>query len=134
MKAGDWVLVIAAIIGGGGLSGLFASLLVPLIRRPAVRAEATERLTGAASVLIDQLQEEVNAARTEAHTARMEAREAGQEAAAARRTVRTLGQEVDELTGRLHKLIGWIHQESMTLERLRTLVPGPPSTNGSPHR
>ena len=89
-----------------------------------MRAEATARITGAAALLVDQLQEEVTAARKDA-------REAGQEAAAALRTVRTLGAEVDELTNRLHRLIDWIHDPTMNLDRLRILVPGPPSSNGS---
>jgi hypothetical protein len=51
--------------------------------------------------------------------------------------VRTLGTEMDELTNRLHRLIGWIHDPTMTLDRLRVLVPGPPTPpsngNGSRH-
>ena len=131
MSAGNWLLLSSAIIGGGGVSGFVGSLVAPLVRRPVVRAEATERLTAASVSLVEQLQEEVKAARTEAHTARMEAREAGQEASAARRTVRAMSGEMDELTSRLHRLIGWIHEPTMSLERLRVLVPGPPSANNS---
>lgn len=135
MKTGDWVLLIATVIGGGGISSLVGSLAVPLIRRPAVRAEATERLTGAASVLVDQLQEEVARARMEAQGARTEAREASQEAAAARRSVHALSSEVDELTDRLRRMISWIHEPTMTLSRLRMLVPGPPKqSNGTGQR
>jgi hypothetical protein len=132
MKASEWVVPVGLIIGGGGLSGLIGSLLAPLIRRPVVRAEATARITGAAAVLVDQLQEEVAAARKEA-------REMGQEAQATLRTVRTLSSEMDELTSRMHRLIDWIHDPTMTLDRLRVLVPGPPAPppnsngNGSPH-
>jgi hypothetical protein len=130
MKTSDWLVLVGLIIGGGGTSGLVGSLLAPLIRRPAVRAEATARITGAAALLVDQLQEEVTAARKDA-------REAGAEAASALRTVRTLGAEVDELTNRLHRLIGWIHDPTMSLDRLRVLVPGPPTSpsngNGSRH-
>jgi hypothetical protein len=124
VSAGEWVVVIGALIGGGGLSGFLGALVVPLVRRPAVRAEATARITGAAALLIDQLQEEVTAARKDA-------REAGQEASAALRTVRTLGVEVDELTNKLHRLIGWIHDPTMSLDRLRVLVPGPPPSGQS---
>lgn len=132
MSAGDWVLLVSTVIGGGGVSGFVGSLVAPLVRRPVVRAEATERLTAASVSLVDQLQEEVAAARTEAATARTEAREAGQEAAAARRTVRALSGEMDELTDRLRRLISWIHEPTMTLDRLRVLVPPPPGpTNGA---
>jgi hypothetical protein len=49
MKTSDWLVLVGLIIGGGGTSGLVGSLLAPLIRRPAVRAEATARITGAAA-------------------------------------------------------------------------------------
>lgn len=132
MKAQEWVPLLAAVIGGGGASGVVASLLLPLFRRPVVRAEATGLLTDAATGLVNELQEEVARARAEAQSARAEAREAGQEAAAARRTVRELSSEMDELTDKLRRLIGWIHDPYMTLDRLRLMAPMPPgTTNGT---
>jgi uncharacterized membrane protein len=128
VKTSEWITLISVAIGSGGLFGFVSALVVPLVRRPAVKAEATERLTEAAMQQVDQLQEEVREARRETRETRQEAREASQEAAQARRTVQVLNSEVEELTTKLHRLIGWIHEDSMTMDRLRILVPAiPPS-------
>lgn len=124
MKASEWITLVSVAIGSGGLFSLVWAIVLPLIRRPAIKAEATERLTDAAMAQVDQLQERVN----EAEKAAKEARE---EAEATRQQVRAIRRECADLAERMAQLARWIHQPEMSLERLRAMVPLAPGANGT---
>lgn len=86
MTAGEWVTAVGAILAGvGGLGWLGKALHSAVFGGEVRRANAAVALTGAAKVMVDELQEEVHAARSEARAARAETAELRKEIAELRR-------------------------------------------------
>jgi len=128
---GSVASVVASALAGGG----FVAIVNAFARRRAVKADVTEKLTGAALKMLQAAQTDANEAYREASEARREAAEARRETGQARREVAQLSAEVDALAGRVHRLLGWIHDPYMSIERLRVLAPMPPEqVNGAGHR
>lgn len=121
-----WLASIAAsALAGGG----FVAIVNALARRRAVKADVTEKLTGAALKMLQAAQADANEAYKEASEARKEAMAARRET---RRELDQLSAELDAFAGRVRRLLGWIHDPYMTLERLRMLAPMPPEqVNGA---
>ena len=115
----DWVAILGAALGAGGLSGLATAL----IARPKTRADAVSVLTDAAVKQVNELQEQVTEARAEAQRAR-------QESEAARQQVRLLTAEVDECMDRLRAWRAAIFSPQATVEGLRAMVGPEPGANG----
>jgi len=117
----------SALVGGG-----FVAIVNALARRRAVKADVTEKLTGAALKMLQAAQADANEAYKEASEARREAMEARRET---RRELDQLSAELDAFAGRVRRLLSWIHDPYMTLERLRVLAPMPPEpVNGNSPR
>lgn len=113
------VSIAGAILASGGT----VSLIQAITHRRTDRADATARLTDAAMLQVDQLQERVQEAEQAARDARQESDDARRQMAAVRR-------EASELVDRLSSLARWIHDPYMTLDRLRVMVP--PNGNHPP--
>lgn len=125
-----WLASIAAsALAGGG----FVAIVNALARRRAVRADVTEKLTGAALKMLQAAQTDANEAYREASEARREAAEARRET---RQKLDQLSAELDAFAGRVRRLLGWIHDPYMTIDRLRVLAPMPPEqqVNGAQSR
>ena len=121
-----WLASIAAsaLVGGG-----FVAIINAVARRRAVKADVTEKLTGAALKMLQAAQADANEAYKEASEARREAMEARRET---RRELDQLSVELDAFGRRVRRLLGWIHDPSMSIERLRVLAPMPPEqVNGA---
>lgn len=121
-------LVASALAGGG-----FVAIVNAVARRRTVKADATEKLTDSALKMLQVAGADANEAYKEASEARQEAAEARRETGHARREVAQLSAEVDALAAKMHRLLGWIHDPYMSIDRLRVLAPMPPmqSTNGT---
>jgi hypothetical protein len=111
--------IIGSLLGSGGIAWIVTSIA----RRRTAPFDNAARLSDAAMVQVDQLQEQVKEARVEANECRLETSEA-------RRQVRRLAADVDVLANRLHMLTLAIHDPGVTIERLRRMVPISPSVNG----
>lgn len=116
MTAANWIAIIAAIVGGGGIAGFGGSLIAGLVQRPKVKADAVKLLTDAAVQQVNEMQEEVASARAEV--------------AEARRHVRMLTAEVDACMRRLREWRAAILSPAATLPRLREMVDLEPGHNG----
>lgn len=103
-------VVAAALVGGGLVAWIQAKARVPL-----TKAEAADRLNDATLEWAEQV-------KTDAMDARREAREAREDAEEARRQIRAVRDEAEHLAGYLRWLVMSIHEPTMTIERLRTLV------------
>ena len=140
----DWVPIVGAALGAGGVSGIAGSLLTGLLARPKVKADAVLALTDAAVKQVNELQEEVSAARKETVAARKEtaaarretaaAREetaaARQETEAARTEVRLLTAEVDACLRTMRAWRAAIFSPAATVDGLRAMVGTEHGTNG----
>lgn len=119
----DWVKLLIAVLGGGGLAGIINGVISPLIRRDAIGAQVEKDRVSAAMQIVNELQEEVK-------SARQETREVTKDAQEARRIIGRLDTEVSALRGRVSTIMEWIHEPDMTMERLRFRVPRPVGMNG----
>jgi chromosome segregation ATPase len=115
----DWVALLGAALGAGGLSGVVTAWLA----RPKTKADAAAVLTDAALRQVNELQEQVA-------TAHAEAREARAEAEAARRQVRLLTAEVDQCMQTLRAWRAAIFAPDATVAGLRAMVGPEPGSNG----
>lgn len=115
-----WLQLLAASLGGGGLTGIGGSLLVGLMTRPKVKADAVAMLTDSALRQVNELQE---------RTA-----EAERSATEARQQMRLLSDEVDVLlsTMRIWRSTILAATSAADLERLHAMVRVEPgsATNG----
>lgn len=137
MNVATVATLVGVAIGGGGIAGGVTSVVMPLIRRPSIRADAAQKLSDAAA-LVNEIQEEgqgyrqdASAARREAVEARREATEARRECEAAQRQMQELAAQAEGLAVKLRSMIAWIHDPGMSMERLRAMIPARPTTNGT---
>ena len=120
-------------LGACGLPPLLVSVQrLPLLAAADERTES--RLPDAARELLTPVKNDTRAdlalLRAELAEARREAAEARREAAEARLAIRSATREAEELGSYLQRLTAAIHDPTMTLGRLRTLVGSGPA-NGS---
>jgi hypothetical protein len=137
MAAADYVgygvTFLAALLSSAGLFELFDRRR---LKRETARIEQAKQagvdmqaITGSATILVQELQEELRDHRAKAE--KLHDRLVEWE----RRTVR-LTSEVDMLSHRIRVLIGWIHDPSMSMAMLRGLVPqssAPPPSASNGH-
>jgi len=121
--AAGWIEVAAIAVGGGGGAGLITSLARMLMSSSSNRAVATKTQVEASMLMVDQLQDEV-------HAAREEVRETRTEVAQYRIVVGKMNDDINTARGTLARMIGWIHEPDMSIERLRLRVPRIPAENG----
>jgi len=105
------VTLVSALITAGFGGGVVALVMLPKQRRQ-MDANTAKIVVDAASVMIDQLQEETNAARVETRAAK-------QEATDARAEVRKLRQDVAELRDEVHRLTADLADRDRTIAALR---------------
>ena len=93
--------VLATCAGGGGLAGVIGTLIMGMLTRPKVRADAVATLTDSALKQVNELQERTAEAEKEALAARNELRQTREEM---REKMRELNGEIDAA---LTKLRTW---------------------------
>lgn len=105
------VTLVSTLITAGLGGGIVALVMLPKQRRQ-MDANTAKIVVDAASVMIDQLQEETNAARAETRAAKLEVAEA-------RAEVRKLRHDVAELRGEVHRLTADLADRDRTIAALR---------------
>lgn len=125
--------IVVSITGALLSSAGVAATVQALARRRVTNAEAAGALTDSAIELLQATKTEaradIAAMRVDLTEARRETSEAKRDAAEARRQVKAVRNEAEILVGYLRRIVGLIHDPTMTLERLR-LVVGPEPPNG----
>lgn len=120
MKLADLLPVLTAFgVLAGGLAGcgwIGTTVYRMFFGGEERRANAAIALTGAAKVLVDELQEEVAAARAESRLARAETKAAREETAAARRETATAREEVELLRRNVNEMR---HLTELEIARLK---------------
>lgn len=119
-----WAVAVVSIVGALLTGAGGAAIVNGLFNRRKNQADVVGTLTDSALEL-------VNAAKTEAKEARAEAAGARREAYEARVQMRAVREEADHLVGYLRRVVNYIHDPTMTMERLRVLVGNDPP-NGPP--
>jgi len=101
--------------------------------RKKTQADVVGSLTDSALELLNAAKAETAEARREIKEVREEAAGARREAHETRRQMRHVREEADQLVGYLRRVVSYIHDPTMTLERLRVLVGNdPPNGLSSP--
>ena len=119
------VSVVSALFAGGG----GAAIITAVSRRKVTEAEAAGALTDSAIELLNVAKAD---ARADVAEARAEAKGAREEATEARRQMRAVRQEAEQVVRYLHWVLTMIHEPTMTMERLRSLVGKGIPPNGRP--
>ncbi len=114
---------LGAIFGGGGT----AAVVTAITRRRLTRVEAADRLADTAIELLETVKRDT---REDLVAMREEVAGARQEAAQLRSSLRAATTQAEMLGSYLTRVMGAIHDPTMTMERLRVLVgSGPPNGN-----
>jgi chromosome segregation ATPase len=133
----DLAALLTALAGAVFGGGTTAALVNAYMRRRVTRAEAADALADSAIELLNAVKSDaradVTAMRQDLSDARREAAEARREAAEARLAIRDARREAEQLASYLDRVVSAIHDQTMTLERLRLLVGNVPG-NGGTHR
>lgn len=123
-----WLAVVVGLVGAlFGTAGA-APIILAVARRKTISASAEVALSEEARAWVTEFQEDARAARSEASKAK-------DEAAAVHRELRVIRVEAEQVSRYLLKVMGWIDQPGMNINRLRALVAGSPApvVNGRPN-
>lgn len=124
-----WLTILIAVIASGGGFGLLSSVITARSQKSKTAADAVQQLTASAVALVNELQERVTEAESEARSARDELR-------SVRRQLREASDEADALTRKMRQIREELGRESVSVPFLRSMVgvdPPPGHTNGSWH-
>lgn len=101
MTKSELVIAACTVIFGGGLAGGIAAVALLPRQRRQLDALTAQTVVNAATALVDQLQEETQAAKVEAREMKAEAHAARREITRLREEIKVLWKEVEQLSADL---------------------------------